>query len=147
MEQVCQLCQSPMEFRQGVNKAGKPYAGNFCTNQNCKNVVWVSTQNASQQPQTAPPQPQTAQRVVQPSSKPSTGKDEMFLMSYAKDVAIKNAELSTQPITGSNIWGIYEALKQMIAGTYGPAKVTETPHPTETPEEELAKMQEGEVPF
>ena len=29
-----------MKFREGTSKAGKPYAGNFCSNKECDNVVW-----------------------------------------------------------------------------------------------------------
>ena len=29
-----------MNFREGTSKAGNPYAGNFCSNKECKFVEW-----------------------------------------------------------------------------------------------------------
>ena len=49
---ICQKCQSEMTFRSGVKKeTGKAWAGNFCTNQDCKHVEW-QRQETTRSPQT-----------------------------------------------------------------------------------------------
>ena len=37
----CNDCGGPMAYRKGTSKAGKPYAGWFCTKKNCKGEpIW-----------------------------------------------------------------------------------------------------------
>ncbi len=37
----CDGCGGPMEYRKGTSKAGKPYAGWFCSKRNCKGTpIW-----------------------------------------------------------------------------------------------------------
>ena len=40
---VCEECGSPAQEKSGTSKAGKPYHGLFCTNENCKHVKWLPT--------------------------------------------------------------------------------------------------------
>lgn len=45
MEEVapaCPTCGGPMTYKEGTNKAGKPYAGHFCVDRNCsQKPLWV----------------------------------------------------------------------------------------------------------
>jgi hypothetical protein len=60
MEQVvCSVCGQPSEYREGINKAGKSYAGYFCSDKvGCKNVDWVKLHTPAPKP-VAPPAPKT----------------------------------------------------------------------------------------
>lgn len=49
----CINCGAPANFKKGV-KNGKPWAGYFCTDQQCKKVEWVRTGQNGQTPSPAP---------------------------------------------------------------------------------------------
>jgi hypothetical protein len=62
---VCTKCGSVTEYKSGTSqKTGKPYAGNYCTNPQCKNVDWVRTQ--------PPPQDNFTQGVPTGAGNPPT---------------------------------------------------------------------------
>ena len=45
---VCPTCRANMEFKQGTNKAGKPWAGWFCSDKKCsQEPQWERKQGGS----------------------------------------------------------------------------------------------------
>lgn len=66
---TCSKCSSPTNYRSGIGKeSGKPYAGYFCTNPQCKNVDFVqgTPMGAGNPPPPAPP-PQGIQKPPPPN--------------------------------------------------------------------------------
>ena len=78
-DKFCPKCNSPMKYKEGVGKSGKPYKGYFCSDRDCKTVEWLHSDKAKAMPEEA----------IRPVY---TVKPDM-VFSYCKDMAISEYKL------------------------------------------------------